>query len=68
MCVSVFVFVCVFVFVLSPLLFASRGVRLRALSSECKIDQVDFADWMSFLQSDSMEEISPNPEARSADT
>ena len=39
-----------------------------ALSSECKIDQADFTQWVSFPSSNLMEEISPNPEAFSANT
>ena len=31
----------------------------RALSSACKTDRADFSDWMAFLQSYFMEEISP---------
>ena len=30
------------------------------------IEQADFTDWMSFLSSNLIEEISPNPEALSA--
>ena len=30
-----------------------------SLSYECKIDQADFADWMSFLPSNLTEEIGP---------
>ena len=33
----------------------------RGLSFECKIDQDDFADWISFLASNLIEEITPNP-------
>ena len=42
---------CVWVFILHPLLFPSGGGRKWALSSEYKIDQVNFTDWMSFLTS-----------------
>ena len=52
-------------FLLGPLLFPSKRGRTRVLSSECKTDQADFSDWMSFLQSNLMEEISPIPEALS---
>ena len=38
-----------------------RG-RTQALSSACKIDQADFTDWMTFLTSNLMEEISLNAE------
>ena len=36
-------------FVLRLLLFPSRGGKIRALSSECKIDQSDFTDLKSVL-------------------
>ena len=39
---------------------------LWALSLEYKIGQSDYADWMSFLPFNLMEEIIPNPEAHSA--
>ena len=32
----------------SPLLFSSRKGRAWALSSDCKIDQTSFTDWISF--------------------
>ena len=48
---------------LGPLLFPSKRGRTRVLSSECKTDQADFPDWMSFLPSNLMEEINPIPEA-----
>ena len=58
-CVCVCVCVCfVCVFVLRLLLLPSREGRTLALRSECKIDQADFTDWMSFLPSDLIEEIS----------
>ena len=38
----------------------------EALSSGCKVDQVDFTDMMSFLPSNLMMDISPNSEALSA--
>ena len=41
--------------------YASRGGKTRALSFEYKTDQVDFIDWMAFLLSSLMLEISPNP-------
>ena len=40
--------------------------KTRALSFECKTDQADFIDWMSFLPSNLMEEFNPTPEALSA--
>ena len=40
-----------YAFVLPPLLFLCRGGIVWALSSACKTDQVDFTDWMSFLNS-----------------
>ena len=48
---------------LGPSLFPSKRGRTRVLSSECKTDQVDFPDWMSFLPSNLMEEINPIREA-----
>ena len=39
-----------------------------ALNLEWKIDQGGFIDWMSFLTTILMEEISPNPEVISANT
>ena len=41
-----FLYVCVCVFVLLPLLFPSRGGRKQALSFECKIDQGDYTTWI----------------------
>ena len=46
-------------FILHSLLFPSRDGKMRALSSECNIDQTDS---MSFLPSNLIEEVSPNPE------
>ena len=60
--------VCVCVFVLHTSLFPSRGGRMRALNSECKINQADFTDNMSFPSSNLMEEISPDPEALNKNT
>ena len=51
-----------------PLLFPSRGRRTRTFSSEPKIDQADFTNWMPFISFILMEEISPNPEALIANT
>ena len=48
---------CVRVLVLRSLLFPST----RTLSSDCKTGQADFTDWVSFLPSNLMAEISPNP-------
>ena len=45
-----------------------RGSGSRDLSSECYNDQVDFTGRTSFLPSNLMEEISPNPEDFSANT
>ena len=59
--VCVCVCVCVCVFYLRPLLFPFRESRTRA-----KIDEDDFTDCMSFLPSNFIEKISPNPEALSA--
>ena len=50
-------------FVLRPLLFSYRGGSTRALNSECKTDQTNFTEWMPFLRSSLMEEISSNKEA-----
>ena len=41
--------------------YASRGGKTRALSFEYKTDQADFIYWISFLPSNHMQEISPNP-------
>ena len=46
--------------------YASRGGKTWNLCFECKTDEADFIDWMSFLPTNLMEEISPNPEALSA--
>ena len=56
----------VFVYVRSTFLIISlyKG-RMRALSSECRGEGADFTNWMTFLPSDLVEEISPNPEALS---
>ena len=45
-----------------------RQGRMQALSPEFKIDQADFIYWMSFLPSNLIKEISPNPKALSANT
>ena len=42
------------------------GGTKRALSTECTFDQADFTDGISFIPSNLMEEISPYPEALSA--
>ena len=52
--------------VLRLILFPFREDRTWALSSKFKINQANFKNWISFLQSNLMEEISPNPEALSA--
>ena len=49
--------------VLRPLLFPSLGDRIWALTSDCKIDQSDFTDWICFLRSSLTEGISSNLEA-----
>ena len=59
---------CVCALVLHSLLLPSREGRAQAISSECKINQSDCTDWISFLSSNLMEEISPNSEALSANT
>ena len=58
-------YVSVCVQVLRSLLIRSRT---WALSSESKTDQAHVTDWMSFLQSNLMEEIGPNPELLSTNT
>ena len=67
MCVCVCVCVCL-ASVFSFLLYLTRRGRTWILSSDCKTDQADFTDWMSFLTCDPMEEIPPNPEALSTNT
>ena len=54
-------FLCVFV--LHPLLLPYKGGRSGALNSACKTGQADFTDWMYFLPSSLMEEISHKLEA-----
>ena len=44
------------------------GVKTWALSSACKAERADFADWVSFLSSILKEKISPNTEALSENT
>ena len=39
-----------------------------SLGFECKIDQTDFTNWMSVLQSDLMQKMSSNPEPLSTNT
>ena len=51
---------------LRPLSFHYKWAKVRDLSSACQTDQADFTDWMSFILSNLMEEINPNPEALSA--
>ena len=69
-CIYIFMYgymhicVCIhFTPVVISLLFPCKGCRMWALS-----DQADFRDWMSFLRSNLMEEISCDTEALSADT
>ena len=52
---------CLCVHVLRSLLFPTIRGRMWALSSERKTDQAHFTDWISFLQSNLMEEIGPHP-------
>ena len=42
---------------------STEGGMTQALSSECKIEQAYFTDWMPFLTSNLMEEIRPNPDS-----
>ena len=44
------------------------GYVLKGLNSTCKTDQADFTEYMSFLPSNLVEEISPDQEALSANT
>ena len=55
-------------FVLSSLLFHYWESRTWSLSSVCKTVQADYPDWISFLSSNLMEEISPNIDTLSANT
>ena len=57
--------VCVLV---RPLLFCTKRGKMWVLSSECKIDQTDFTNWVSFLPSNLMEEIRPNLDVHSVNT
>ena len=41
------------VLLLNPLLISSTGGVVQVLSSEWKINQADFTEWMSFLSSNS---------------
>ena len=63
-----YVYICMCLCMFSRLLFPYRGGMARVLSSACKDDRADFTDWMSFLQSNVINEISPNTEALSANT
>ena len=67
-CNFVIIYKCVYVFVLCPLLFPYREGRTRALSSACKTNRADSTDWMPFLPSNFIEEISFNTEALDANT
>ena len=62
--------VCVSVFVLRPLFLPSKETRVqfKSYKIEYKIDQADFTDWMYFLTSNLMNEISHNPKVLSANT
>lgn len=53
------------VLLLNPLLISSTGGVVQVLSSEWKISQADFTEWMSFLSSNCADEFSPTPEALS---
>ena len=44
------------------------GSSTWVLSSKCKTDQDYFTDWISFLQSNLMEDIGPNPELLTTNT
>ena len=57
-----------FVFVLRLLLFPYRKSRMRASSSARRTNQADCTDWMFFLPSNVMKEISPNTEIFSGNT
>ena len=57
-----------YVFILRLSLFPYKGVRVRVLSSAFKTDQADFSDWMSFLPSNLMKEVSAKTVALNANT
>ena len=61
--VSVCMFVCVCVFVLPPSLFPLRG-KTQVLSSKYKLTKLN----LQIRCPNSIEEVSPNPEALSANT
>ena len=50
------------------MVFIKKTLSVCAFNFECRIDPADFTDRMSFLPSNFMEEISPNPEALNANT
>ena len=54
---------CVRVFVSFHLLYYS-SLKSSSLRSECKLDQVDFRDWMPFLAFTLMEEIIPTQKSQ----
>ena len=62
-CFCVYFFVCFTSFIIPY-----RGGRKLALISVWKTDQADFTDWISFLPSNLMEEISSNTEALNVNT
>ena len=56
------IYVSVFVHVLRFLLFTSKRGRTWALSSEYKTHQAHCTNWMSFLQTNLLEETGPYTE------
>ena len=52
------IFYVAILFVLHSLVFPHGGGRTQALSATCKTDRADFTNWMSFLPSNVIEEIS----------
>ena len=66
--IYIYIYINEYVLLLCLLLCPPRRGRMQALSSEFKIDQADFIYWMSFLPSNLIKEISPNPKALSANT
>ena len=66
--VGVCMCVCVWVFILCLWLFCLEEKGETFLNFKYETDQSDLTDWMTFLQSHLMEEISPNPDALSGNT
>ena len=47
---------------------AFKRLQKQIKKQQCTTDQADLTDWMSFLPSNLMEEISPNTEALNANS